>query len=379
MPASDRRASSVEVGRWQFLDAIRGIAALLVLTDHWLKDIVIQGFPWTRQHIALGPMGVAAFFLVSGFIIPLSLEKRASLWVFWVGRVFRLFPLYLFSVVLALIFVHFGFLPDVLHAHSVWRASLGNLLMCQELFHVPYLIQVWWSLSFELLFYVACSILFLFGVLHKSKMWSIVTSLGLLLATLAAGLFHHGLSAEKAGVVLTAFFGTVFYRYSVGKETRKGVVVAGLCFAAAIVVAFWFRLHLFVKPEDFTIVPRFNFLGFIMAWIGGCLLFGSFWTMRGKSFPRPLRWLGEISYSLYLMHPFVIAFLTGRVSTAASGPLVLILSVGLAYLTYTWIERPFIKWNKQLFKERVLAPPPSTSVEPETSEVTSEEVLARAS
>ncbi len=381
MPVLNRRTNAIEAGRWQFLDAIRGIAALLVLTDHWLKDIVVRGFPWTRQHIALGPMGVAAFFLVSGFIIPVSLEKRGSLRVFWVGRLFRLFPLYLFSVAVAFLCGHYGLLPDIARVPIVWRTVIGNVLMCQELFHVPYLLQVWWSLSFEALFYIACSVLFLFGVLRKSRMWSMLTSLVLLSATLSAGLFlHRGLSAEKAGVIITAFFGTVLYRYSVGHETRKGVVAAGMCFAAAIATAFWFRLDLFPKPEDFTIIPRFNSFGFIMAWIGGGLLFGSFWGMRGKSFPRPLCWLGEISYSLYLMHPFVIAFLKDRVSTAASGPLVLTLSLGLAYLTYSFIERPFIRWNKRLFKERSLTPPPSTSViEPGADPVTSQGYSAQAS
>jgi peptidoglycan/LPS O-acetylase OafA/YrhL len=81
--------------RYAFIDAIRGIAALSVMLQHSLYQsgllgdfahhATLTGFIPTR--LELGETGVVAFFLVSGFVIPLSLEKTASFMLFWLHRV----------------------------------------------------------------------------------------------------------------------------------------------------------------------------------------------------------------------------------------------------------------------------------------------------
>ncbi len=54
---------------------------------------------WSVEYFRPGEYGVFVFFLVSGFIIPASLEKRGSVRAFWVGRVLRLYPLYWVALV----------------------------------------------------------------------------------------------------------------------------------------------------------------------------------------------------------------------------------------------------------------------------------------
>lgn len=58
---------------------------------HQLRSVVE---PW----FAAGYAGISLFFLISGYIIPASLERKGSLRGFWVGRVFRLYPLFVFVV-----------------------------------------------------------------------------------------------------------------------------------------------------------------------------------------------------------------------------------------------------------------------------------------
>ena len=79
--------------RIAFLEAVRGVAASAVLVQH----LVAGEFPayrdWTRHHLDLGRVGVVAFFLVSGYVIPLSLSGQ-TLRTFAVRRFFRLYPVY---------------------------------------------------------------------------------------------------------------------------------------------------------------------------------------------------------------------------------------------------------------------------------------------
>ena len=88
--------------RLAWLDAMRGFAALCVVFDH-MGDVVLQ-----RVHdgvytvVDTGQYGVFVFFLVSGYIIPASLERKGSVRGFWVSRGFRLYPLYILAIGLSI-------------------------------------------------------------------------------------------------------------------------------------------------------------------------------------------------------------------------------------------------------------------------------------
>jgi peptidoglycan/LPS O-acetylase OafA/YrhL len=102
MAATTREA--LQVGqtthsRLAWLDALRGIGALAVVGEH----LTTWAMPWLRPtSFNLGTYGVLVFFLVSGYIIPASLERRGDVRAFWIGRIFRLYPLYLAVIGLVL-------------------------------------------------------------------------------------------------------------------------------------------------------------------------------------------------------------------------------------------------------------------------------------
>ena len=96
--------------RLGWLDALRGLAALAVVFDH-LSYYVLQHVRAVIYHwFDAGNYGVFVFFIISGYIVPASLERKGSVRTFWVSRVFRLYPLYLLAVgiAVALYLVHFG-------------------------------------------------------------------------------------------------------------------------------------------------------------------------------------------------------------------------------------------------------------------------------
>src|SRR5262249_50028700 len=92
-PTSDKGAH-----RLAFLDALRGLAAFTVILEHMGQNISACYASFAFSVFVLGNFGLMIFFLCSGFIIPVSLERQASLRHFWIRRFFRLFPLYWFCI-----------------------------------------------------------------------------------------------------------------------------------------------------------------------------------------------------------------------------------------------------------------------------------------
>ena len=96
--------------RLAWLDLLRGIAALFVVFDHLsyylLQHVRAEVYNWFDA----GNYGVFVFFIISGYIVPASLERKGSVRTFWISRLFRLYPLYLLAVgiAVALYFAHFG-------------------------------------------------------------------------------------------------------------------------------------------------------------------------------------------------------------------------------------------------------------------------------
>ena len=165
--------SKIDRRRIQFLDVLRGIAALMVVLQHAVESASPGFAHWTNEYLNFGEIGVVVFFIVSGFIIPVSLEKYNSLPRFWMGRIFRLWPPYIVSLAAAIAiypFVHE--LPAFYQAHPV-DFILGNLTMFEEYLRIPFAIGAYWaSFSLELVFYLLCSVLFLFGSLKNRCGWS---------------------------------------------------------------------------------------------------------------------------------------------------------------------------------------------------------------
>src|SRR4051812_18373500 len=84
--------------RLQWLDMLRGVAVLAVVVEHLSFLIFVDLRPnFIVPWFDIGNYGVLVFFLVSGYVVPASLERHGNLRRFWVGRVFRLYPLLLLA------------------------------------------------------------------------------------------------------------------------------------------------------------------------------------------------------------------------------------------------------------------------------------------
>ena len=140
--------------RIKTLDIMRFIAALGVMLYHYLyrgiqtgrvEEIDLQ----TSHFFKYGYLGVNLFFIISGFVIFLSLNNNNYYLTFIKNRIIRLFPTYLLSITITLlmILIFFGSIP------FDYKTIITNFFMINWIFNLPSIDGVYWSLHIEWVFY----------------------------------------------------------------------------------------------------------------------------------------------------------------------------------------------------------------------------------
>ncbi|HUC21606.1 MAG TPA: acyltransferase, partial [Streptosporangiaceae bacterium] len=162
-PAARQRAPGSPCAgarRLAWLDALRGFAALCVVYEHFGARV----FPGLHKLVFSvfdpGLYGVLVFFLISGYVVPRSLERKGSVRAFWIGRLFRLFPLFGFVILMLLVLHAFGLASLNGANQNVAGAVLSHLFMLSDLLGGPNLLVVIWTLSYEMVFYLLLTALF---------------------------------------------------------------------------------------------------------------------------------------------------------------------------------------------------------------------------
>ena len=145
------------------LDLLRSIAVLAVLTDHLTATYGIA-----QKHVFLGELGywgVLLFFVHTSFVLMMSLERiRLEGWrlysTFYLRRFFRIYPLSVVTVALAVIF-HIPQSSWVSQYHHLGlKAIISNFLLCQNLTKSHSVIGPLWSLPYEIQMYLVLPALF---------------------------------------------------------------------------------------------------------------------------------------------------------------------------------------------------------------------------
>jgi peptidoglycan/LPS O-acetylase OafA/YrhL len=327
--------------RLKGLDALRGLAALGVLFYHYTSNYQRLFGHRGPLHFSLhwGALGVQLFFIISGFVIFLTLEKTRRPLDFIRSRFARLFPIYWTAILLTFAVLTLFPLPG---RHVSLARAATNFTMCQELLGVGHIDPVYWTLQLELCFYVIMLALFSAGRLPKVE-WYLLALVALSeikarwLPDSAPLLAHHPALASAVGklsVVLVLdhihvfLIGIMLYRITKQPRTWHFVVIA-ICLAHSL-------MH---EPTlDFVVTVVFTFLVFAAA----------------RGLLRPLEnpvlvFLGLVSYSLYLTHQNIGYVVIRAAEARGASPNFAILLATIAALaiatTLTFcIERPALKF-----------------------------------
>lgn len=328
--------------RLDFVDGLRGFAAVCVVIAHACGELWPDFYTFQFTVFEPGSFGVNIFFLCSGFVIPLSLERNGSLKRFWIQRFFRLYPLYWLSIALVLLFSYMGLAVGEpgLDGAQPWTL-LANVTMMQMFLGFPHMLGVYWTLTFEMLYYVLISVIFVLGLRKRS----VAIAISFILATimvegLLPALMHVQVPVGIMNCLATILVGTVMYRIHMRQVTRLvGALAIGL---AALMILIVMLLMPAMKGE----VTTYFYL--LTSTSAAYAVFGLAFAFRNRSVPRWLLFLGQISYSLYLLHLFVI-----RGIPASENELVTLLVWSAVTLlvsasTYRLVEEPFMRLGRRL-------------------------------
>ena len=309
------------------VDLLRGLAIFFVLMNHVNMQMLFAKVPYTKglphqltsSLVWNGQYGVQIFFAVSGFLITsTSIRRWGSLGPIQPGK-FYLIRFARIAPLLALLLAILGGL-DLAHVkHFVVgtkQGGLGNALLAAITFRVNvleatrgYLPGNWdilWSLSVEEMFYLffplVCRML---G--RRAKLLSVV-----LLGFVAAGpfartLLTHGnevwqeysyLGAMDA-IALGCLTALLLSSTSLSKATVRASAVLGIVLVAFILC--------FSMEAEAWGLGRVGLDMTVLA-VGACLLIAAATSSgwRAPSVLRPVLWLGQRSYEVYLSHMFIV-------------------------------------------------------------------------
>jgi len=320
------------------LDAVRGLAIVLVIIFHYLHDRLFGGV----ANIVTGPLGlggVTLFFMLSGFLIERHLARDANLIRFYGRRLFRILPAYI--VCLAAV-VAIGRASGTSEDWTPFTVTV-NALMLQDVFGVHLMLGVIWTLLIEIKFYALAPFVTRAGPLAlRLAPYAAIALNALIFAT-------RGQASTLLTYLTFCFVGMQLGPWMRGELST--LAVAALM-AATAVATYLFAIFFALGLAIFVVV--------------NVIILAAALT-RPIAIPV-LPFLGKVSYSWYLYHPAVgypiLALVYAALGTSGAAQITAVAAATIASLLSAWlsfalIERP---GNNAWLKSETylqLPPPPA--------------------
>lgn len=283
--------------RLKTLDAFRGIAILAVLLFHftyrwgplWPGRRDFYGFHTNIDWFALGNYGVEFFFIISGFVIFMTLERCAGWRDFALRRFARLYPTYWVCMLVTFFAIQWFGNPDF-HRRPI-ELFVGFTMLSQQ-FGYGWVDGSYWSLLMELIFYFWIALVFFTFRSRFLVAWIVFCALASLFNAFDS---HYGRYLFAARYLCYFTAGMAFYSIHAKRPLS-------------------FTLSLFVTSFALYLAFFYNHSRNEHALVAGMVaLFALFvnnklhWLGRG-----PLAYVGLVSYPLYLLHNYIGVSLIGR-------------------------------------------------------------------
>lgn len=356
---------------YPILDGLRGVAAIIVVTFHLTEALGTGHLDILVNH---GYLAVDFFFLLSGYVIGYAYDDRwhkMTIGTFFRRRIERLQPMVVLGMTLGAIGFYFtdSTIWPLIHTVPLWKMLLV-LFIGYTILPVPLSLDIrgWqemhplnsvgWSLFFE---YIA-NFLYAIGIRKLSN-----TSLSLFVGMAAIALAHLAitspngdvsggwtLNVEQVRVGLTRTMYPFFAGLLLSRITRPTQIKHAFlgCSLLVALVLYMPRIggaeHLWMNGifESVCIIIIFPLIVYL----------GASGSIQSEMEQRICKFLGDISYPLYLVHyPFVYFYVAGisnhkGITIAEAWPygvLILVGSIILAYVSLKWYDEPVRKWLRR--------------------------------
>ena len=358
---------------YKSLDMWRGIASIWVVMFHG-SIATVDAHPEVRSTLIFyfskhGAFGVWMFFIISGYCIAgatcLFIQRQNGIWSFIYARLRRIYPTFWFSVVLyfgfrilADAFLSHGYLKssnpasqDVLH--QSWLYYVSNVSLTQNLFHQGYLQAVYWTLCYEVAFYILVSISLLFTLRYRDEEYTFNVLHGITIVSLFS---------------FIAFPSRLFYPFDLWPHFGLGVLIYDLVWRrrkfrvnlCTSIIILLLLIIFFLKREGthYVDIGGSNSFLFSSCFAVLLLLLHNYDGNIINFLPcKWLSWVGIFSYSLYLTHYMVVTFVSKLTDSqvqwfSISRIVIIIVSVVFARLFFQFCENPYMGARRKMVMNR---------------------------
>jgi peptidoglycan/LPS O-acetylase OafA/YrhL len=287
---------AVVMKRLEILDCTRFIAALTVVLYHYTfngihntKISSITYFEPIINFTKYGYLGVELFFMISGYVIFQSANNRTAA-EFSVSRALRLYPAYWFAVIFTSFFA-FNWGGELMQVNPLQVTV--NLTMLQSFFYVPHVDGVYWTLVYEIKFYLAVFLLLLFKLNKHLRtiftFWPVVLLLALIF-----------------GLEKNTYLGGYYYYFAAG--AIFGVITSKKSWPAFFNLFVIYMLCIYFSASNAALITETKGVEH-SAFVTTCIvtLFFALFIYQNSESGREIkipksRLLGSLTYPMYLIH-----------------------------------------------------------------------------
>lgn len=359
------------------LDVLRFLAFLSVFVVHRMDHLPIdpaQHF-WFYNICLLGNFGVPVFFLLSAFLITELLMREddhlGTIHVrsFYMRRILRIWPLYFavfYGLVLLTRFIPYTG-PTYPRSWLAFSLFAGNWYICRHGWIPAFPVNPLWSISVEEQFYIVIPLIVLYGRRRGLKMVAFtLLAVSYAVVTWYAWKGWHGFSSQWTNsFVQFQFFsaGALLSLALKGRAPRMSIPLRLLGIATGIACLFIASVYLGVQADTPGSTVLQAPLGWALVLAGTVLFFLSLLGTPVRYLPKPVVYLGRISYGLYVLHELVYTFIfhiwkphlirlseylrLGQWSGGLGTALALIIVILMAHFSYKFYESPFLRLKKR--------------------------------
>ena len=359
---------AVRESKLQWVQALRGAAALMVVMVHSrsvLMDTAAGKVVADHVLLPMG-MGVDLFFIISGFLMMFTSQNfdgtKAYAWQFIAKRAARIWPLFAVVMPVALVVEHgmHGFLdPSIAFPYLEGLAFIPHNPSASGIYF-QMAVGVAWTLCFECYFYLLFAACMLFGRWRYAVMaaWFALTLVAL---PLIRGSYSLNVATQPLmewSRYANLAINPIVWDFVIG-------MIGGWLYISDFKVERTWKIYAVVTVLSLLLLIGWNRLGMVNffgphGWGApmAILFFGSLMLAKVDALKVPAWsvWLGDISYSLYLIHVYVFEILQRVVNAIpmnhdASNAVLFVIrpvaAVICAWLTFRYVETPLSTWARK--------------------------------